>query len=96
MMNAVADTMGGMGSSMSSVSLLIPILVILGIAALVKYLFSVNNRDDGHDPFLGNRWLFLSFQRSEPKYGACRLRLICIKAGPEGSDLMHPVEKADA
>jgi len=58
MMNAVADTMGGMGSGMSSVSLFIPILVILGIAALVKYLFSVSNRDDGHDPFLGNRWLF--------------------------------------
>lgn len=58
MMNSVADTMGGMGSSMSSVSLLIPILEILGIAALVKYLFSVNNRDDGSRSFLGNRWLF--------------------------------------
>jgi hypothetical protein len=40
MLNSAADMMGGMGWGMGLVSLLILILVILGIAALVKYLFS--------------------------------------------------------
>lgn len=40
MINSATDMMGGMGWGMGLVSLLILILVILGIAALIKYLFS--------------------------------------------------------
>ena len=40
MMNSVTDMMGGMGWDTGLVSLLILVLVILGIAALIKYLFS--------------------------------------------------------
>lgn len=40
MMNSVGETIGGMGWGMGLVSLLILVLVILGIAALIKYLFS--------------------------------------------------------
>jgi hypothetical protein len=39
MMNDMSNMMGGMGWEMGGVGLLILILVILGIAALVKSLF---------------------------------------------------------
>ncbi len=40
MINSATDMMGGMGWGMGLVSLLILVLVILSIAALIKYLFS--------------------------------------------------------
>lgn len=40
MMNSETDMMGGMGWGMGLVSLLILVLVVLGIAALIKYLIS--------------------------------------------------------
>lgn len=45
MMNDFGNTMGGMGWGMGLVSLLILALVILGIAALIKYLFFGNLRN---------------------------------------------------
>jgi hypothetical protein len=40
MMHDMTNMMGGMGWGMGLISLLILILVILGIAALIKYLVS--------------------------------------------------------
>lgn len=40
MMSSVTDMMGGMGWGMGVVSLFILVLVVLGIAALIKYLIS--------------------------------------------------------
>jgi hypothetical protein len=40
MMNDFGNVMGGMGWGVGLVSLLILIFVVLGIAALIKYLFS--------------------------------------------------------
>jgi hypothetical protein len=40
MMNDMTSMMGGMGWGMTLVSLLVLAFVILGIAALAKYLFS--------------------------------------------------------
>lgn len=43
-MNGIDNVMGGMGWGMGLVSLLILVLVVLGITALIKYLFSSNPR----------------------------------------------------
>jgi len=40
MMNDVIDSMGGMGWGMGAVSLLVILILVLGVAALLKYLFS--------------------------------------------------------
>ena len=43
MMQGFGSMMDGMGWSMGIVSLLVLILIVLGIAALIKYLFSGNS-----------------------------------------------------
>ncbi len=39
MMDGVANMMGGMGWGMGSISLLVLLVLVLGAAALLKYLF---------------------------------------------------------
>lgn len=40
MMNHMTDLMGGMGWGMAGFGLLILLVLLLGVAALIKYLFS--------------------------------------------------------